>query len=210
MRIYENATATARKIRKVLKQRFPETAFIVRSAKDAVNVDWTDGPLEEDVTAAVGWMESKRSSQDPEIGYLWEGQSYCGAEYIFMHRTISDERREAIRTFMHETDPEGADSLTSKLQWTAAEKRMQQHFCTEDLVSNQAQDVYTSPGKKRLFLVEHAEQLTAEQQLKYDLLRQLLANCEKLPNGEMILLRHGAFIDAAFLSMAQLMYPDNK
>lgn len=209
MRIYERTTETAKKIRKVLKERFPDTTFEVRSSGNAVRVCWIDGVLEQEVNDAIMWMESKKTDHDPAIGYVWEGQAYCGAEYIFAQRELSQERREQIRNFVQRQHPGSVADLKTKLQWTAAEIEMIQHFDTEDLVTNQVPDVDTSPGRKRLFLVEHRDSLTAEQKFKYDLLRNILANCERLPNGEMVLLRNGQFIDATFAAMAQQLYPDD-
>lgn len=79
--IYETATETVKKIRKVLKEQFPGVRFTVRSSEtsqsSSVNVKWTDGPLEPDVKEAVGWMKSNQRRPE-EVGYYGRGCAIPG------------------------------------------------------------------------------------------------------------------------------------
>lgn len=60
--IWEGAVGTAKRIRKILKAKYPGVKFYVRSSTysggSSVSVRWTDGPMEKDVDAAISWMES--------------------------------------------------------------------------------------------------------------------------------------------------------
>ncbi len=83
------------------------------------------------------------------------------------------------------------------------------HSNTDGLVQNQAPHASACDdlkGKTRLFLVEHQEQLTAEQHFKYDILLNILRQEESMPGLDKVLLRNGGFIDATFAAMAEQFY----
>lgn len=64
----KDCTDVARDVRRIVKGRFPETKFKVRSSRfsqgSAVDVNWTDGPLEAVVKDAIepagrGWANNR-------------------------------------------------------------------------------------------------------------------------------------------------------
>jgi|UPI0006988C86 hypothetical protein len=98
--IYEKASDTAKKIRKVLKEHFPHTKFSVTSDRTSVSVKWTDGPMKPDVEAVLKQFESRgpmdMSDYRPVIGYMWEGKRYVGADYVHAYRTLTPEYKARI------------------------------------------------------------------------------------------------------------------
>lgn len=98
--IYESAKDTAKKIRKVLKESFPETKFSVTSDRDSVTVHWTDGAMKPDVEAILKRFESKgpsdMSDYRPITGYVLDGQRYVGAEYLSASRSLTPDYKAQI------------------------------------------------------------------------------------------------------------------
>ena len=60
--IWEGAVGTAKRIRKILKAKFPGTKFSVTSSNysggSSCYVNWTDGPMEKEVNEEVKWLEN--------------------------------------------------------------------------------------------------------------------------------------------------------
>jgi hypothetical protein len=98
-RTYEKASDTAKKIRKVLKEHFPDTKFSVTSNRTSVSVKWTDGPMKPDVEAILKQFESRgpmdMSDYRPVIGYMWEGKCYVGAD-VYAYRTLTPDYKARI------------------------------------------------------------------------------------------------------------------
>ncbi|WP_411347043.1 LPD29 domain-containing protein [Paenibacillus sp. WLX2291] len=202
MRIYEKPSATAKKVRQVLRQKFPDQRFKVYTSTNAVRVEWQDGPTVPDVESQVSWMESTQSTQHPDVGYVWEGKAYVGAEYIFTSRTLSDTRRSEILDYLQQSVQEPIAGYTV-MQWREAELKLKEknNAGTQSLASDT--DPVPKIEAKRLFLVEHQDELTPDQRFKYDLLLNILSQDETIPGVEKLLLRNGHFIDATFSAMAQ-------
>lgn len=64
----KDCTEVAREVRSIVKARFPKTKFKVRASRfsqgSAVDVNWTDGPLEAAVNKAIepagaGWANNR-------------------------------------------------------------------------------------------------------------------------------------------------------
>lgn len=93
--IYEAAKDTAKKIRRVLKERFPQTKFSVTSDRDSVNVHWTDGPMKPEIEKILDQYKSlgpsDMSDYRPITGYILDGQRYVGASYLNASRTLTAE-----------------------------------------------------------------------------------------------------------------------
>lgn len=89
--IYESASETAKKVRKMLKAEFPKTKFSVKSETysmgSSVTVYYKDGEKPGDEiydkvrafsSTSFDGMDDSSSSK----GYEWEGKIYNGADYV--------------------------------------------------------------------------------------------------------------------------------
>lgn len=101
---------TAKLVRKALKHNFPGFKFSVRSKSysggASIDVDWTDGPTTPDVDKIIKRFEGasfdgmidlksyKNSVLSHEDGTAEE--VHFGADYIFSHRSFSDEAKAKI------------------------------------------------------------------------------------------------------------------
>ncbi len=227
MRIYENPSDTAKKVRVVLKNTFPSGKFAVVSQSESVEIHWTDGIQEHEVKQAVSWMESKKSEQHPDVGYVWEGATYCGAEYIFLRRSLSDKYKETILNYLKVNFAEDRKGYYTKLQWTEAESQYKASIDTglclvrnqasnEDSLckkeSNNGQTFHVKDGLCNIVRladyqrspISKENDLTPEQQFKYDLLSSLLETMPLPVEGALI--REGHAIDDLFLKIAYGLY----
>lgn len=111
--IYEPAKETAKKIRKRLKQEFPEyptnhfkVTTSVYSGGSSISIRWIDLPAYKEVNDITQQyksasfdgmidMETIEGYIDPEDGLL-----YSGAGYVSAQQELSDEREEAIQKYM--------------------------------------------------------------------------------------------------------------
>lgn len=102
--VHETAAQTAKRVRGILKVKFPGVKFSVRSKTysggSSVRVHWTDGPRTGSVNQAVQWLEgadfdamTDSKTYDPPAFVGDEGRLYQvqGADYIFCDRSFSDE-----------------------------------------------------------------------------------------------------------------------
>jgi len=129
--VHERAADTAKKIRRALKQAFPELParhFKVRSSTytggSSIDVRWTDFPVKEEVESIIQRYKSANfdGMQDLETthGYIdpEDGKRYIGAKYIFAHYDISDERKEKIIEYMEDKYEDFDRSQLYNMQWT--------------------------------------------------------------------------------------------
>lgn len=95
-RNYETARETAIKIRKVLKERYPNTKFSVKSSTysmgSSVTVTYKEGekPGEEIHELIRGFSSSSFDGMDDSTtikGYEYEGKRYYGADYVHYSRS---------------------------------------------------------------------------------------------------------------------------
>lgn len=203
--IYETAADTARKVRTVLKKSFPNVKFSVRSSVNRVSIQWTDGPLKPDVTDAVIWMESKK--RNGSYGYEWEGERFVGADYISVSRTLSYERYEVIRQYVHDANPQEEHKVYEfldaerKLIQTGVLDGPQPVVVADHLVSAEEPE----SAKIIPFPVQRAEptDLTPEQKLKYKILQLM-----HLPYIDALMDSNGERIDNCFKQVALLLFDE--
>lgn len=111
--IREDATDTAKKIRKALKKNFPSyksSHFKVKTDKysmgSSVTVHWEDNPARKEVEEVINQYQSAQfdGMQDLETvtGYRdpEDGKMYSGAKYISASYRVSQERDEAVREYL--------------------------------------------------------------------------------------------------------------
>ncbi len=108
-RVHDNPKSAAKAIRGELKAKFPGIKFSVRSTQrgtSSIDIGWTDGPTAEQVAAVTGKYELGSFDgmtdcyvYDPTHVVAEDGEimELGGARYVFEHRHISDEAREACR-----------------------------------------------------------------------------------------------------------------
>src|SRR5699024_3171235 len=127
----EDATDTAKKIRKALKKNFPEykaSHFKVKTSKytggSSINVKWKDNPSSEEVNKVIKQYESAHfdGMQDLETvnGYKdpEDGKMYSGAKYIFADFSVSIERDQAVRDYIYkEYGHSEFDGKMDYMQW---------------------------------------------------------------------------------------------
>lgn len=131
-RVYETAAETAKKIRKTLKEAFPGVKFSVRSSTfsmgSSVYVNWTDGPLQQDVDTILNRFKSGSydGMQDMYIstGYEWEGKTFMGAKYISSSRNLSPERRTLIEEKLLNEGAPNTYGQFNKRDWAEAERQL--------------------------------------------------------------------------------------
>lgn len=125
--IYESAAQTAKRVRKILKDKFPGFKFSVRShtysGGSSVHVGWTDGPLSEQVSAAVKWLEGADfdgmqdlKTSNPPLVLMEDGSmKYVnGADFIFCERRLSPEKEQELnRRVRDHFAPECAERILS-------------------------------------------------------------------------------------------------
>lgn len=98
---YRDATHVAKNIRKDLARNFPGVKFSVRRERySGVNIEWTDGPTEEEVKAVAGKHQNisdrDRWNEDIWVYYPSHFTSvFGGVDYIWYRREISPERMSA-------------------------------------------------------------------------------------------------------------------
>lgn len=97
---YLPVTEVAKHVRKVLKDRFPDTKFSVRSKKysggASINVGWTDGPAEKVVQRLVRPFQSFSHVDQTDLAHhnkieIDGEEFYSGANYINARRNLSAE-----------------------------------------------------------------------------------------------------------------------
>ena len=110
--IYEDATATCKRVRAIVKKNWPATKFSVKCKKysggSSVTVTWNDGPQSAEVDRKIKGLEGADfdGMQDLKIttGFLaMEGDEMVrvvGADYIFTNRHFSPEREAKIQQEM--------------------------------------------------------------------------------------------------------------
>ncbi|MBT2293131.1 hypothetical protein J7E73_29265 [Paenibacillus albidus] len=117
--VYEKASETAKKIRKTLKKAFPGIKFSVTSSTfsmgSSVDVHWTNGPLTPDVDSILNRFKP---------GYLWEGRTYMGANFIDSSRTVEGDRKKVIESWMQENGSLNKYGQYGVSEWGAAEREL--------------------------------------------------------------------------------------
>ncbi len=154
--IYETAAQTAKRIRKILKIKFPGIKFSVRSKTYAggssVNVKWMDGPRDEKVQEAVQWLESAEFDSMTDLktytpptfvtdaGWLYR---VSGAGYIFCGRNLSDEKQAEMENRVRDffTAEESERILGGPHAWHWINKLDAEAYAKED------ENAATSGGK---------------------------------------------------------------
>jgi len=121
---YLSVAETAKLVRAALKTAFPGVKFSVRSHGYAggasIDVRWTDGPHEADVSAVVKAYEG--ASFDPMIdlksyhdAMIWRDGAAMpevvsfGADYVFTHRDLSPEYAAALEALAAKVIDRSAD-----------------------------------------------------------------------------------------------------
>lgn len=110
---FQSCAATAKLVRKALKEAFPGIKFSVRSHTysmgASINVNWTDGPTDKQVKtitdrfngATFDGMTDYKGGKVHEIN----GKPiHFGADFIFTYREISDSYRDKMETVWNSLD----------------------------------------------------------------------------------------------------------
>lgn len=120
---YDKKTA-ANNLRKVLKQRFPNTKFsVVNEHSDTYNISWTDGPNTEKVDAVANLFEGKGFDGMEDLEYQKNSlfmNRYGHLGYVFTNRTISDiHKQEELEAINNELGKTYAidDYVTERLEY---------------------------------------------------------------------------------------------
>lgn len=120
---YEDATDTAKKIRKALKVNFPGVKFKVKTEKysmgSAVDVYWTDGPSQTRVNAVVHPFQSVTfdglDDSTTHHGYIdADGKRTYGAHYISTQHHWSPARATELLALGHTLPLEGYQTDRSR------------------------------------------------------------------------------------------------
>lgn len=220
--IYEKPKATAAKVRLLLKQQFKGVKFSVtsdsRSMTSSVYIHWQDGPLESDVEQAVGWMASAKvdGMQDMKItkGYRWEGETYNGADFIEVCRTLTDERRQRIQAHLENTrEPYQLPDYYRPIDREAAERDLIESgelkgypLADPRIQAIEAQPIDRQPEQLAEVIPFPGQEiitLTPEQRLKYEILEGIQPALKKLGYE---LIEEGDKIDALFKRVAYQMF----
>jgi hypothetical protein len=123
--VWEGAVGTAKRIRKILKAKFPGIKFSVRSHSysggSSVDVKWTDGPMTEEVEKLIkplqsatfdGMIDLESHVAVPGVDENGEVVDIVGAKYIFATREKSPEYAAKLDSLMTEKyGPEGYKEL---------------------------------------------------------------------------------------------------
>ena len=123
--IYETAAETAKRVRAILKVKFPGVKFSVRSSTysggSSVHVGWTDGPLTDQVNLAIKWLEGADfdgmqdlKTYNPPLVSQPDGSlvKIHGADFIFTEREITEAKRQDMDRLVREHfTPECADKI---------------------------------------------------------------------------------------------------
>lgn len=139
------AAATAAAIKTRLKKEFPGVKFSVRSDNfsmgNSVDIEWTDGPMSEDVKAITGQYQYGRFDGMQDLAYNVkineEGLGCPGAKYVHASRRLSDEYRAQIKEVLEQNFAPyhggnyGNDNY-APFQWTEAEKILLEVSLEED------------------------------------------------------------------------------
>jgi hypothetical protein len=105
-------TAAAKAIRTELKAAFPGIKFGVRSHHYSINVSWTNGPTQNQVSE-ITWKYSNGRFDGMIDCYEYANDGRPGgADYVFCQREYSDEIRAAAMVTLgsHWADWDGIDS----------------------------------------------------------------------------------------------------
>ena len=102
--IQEDATETAKKVRKELKKAFSTVKFSVKTSKYAggssMTVSWIDGPMKDEVENITNQFEGADFDGMTDMknykSYEYEGNFYNGVDFIFTSREISAEHKAKI------------------------------------------------------------------------------------------------------------------
>jgi hypothetical protein len=110
---YIDAADHAKIIRKVLKEAFPGQKFSVRTSKysggASINVRWTDGPTGDTVNDTIkplagGYFDGMTDYKGGR-SHMHNGEEISlGADFLFVHRDLSDEWIEAARRTWEKAD----------------------------------------------------------------------------------------------------------
>ena len=112
-KVYEGAKGTAKRIRKILKEKFKGTKFSVRSSVysggSSVRVSWTDGPREDKVKSEISWlrganfdgMTDLKEYRKVIIEEYGEELEIVGADFIFCSRELSAELKSELEAKLH-------------------------------------------------------------------------------------------------------------
>lgn len=95
-RQYISAVDTAKLVRSALAESFPGVKFRVRSDRNSIDVFWTDGPTDSQVSAVCGKFRGGyfdgMIDYEGSVYHLLDGQPVdFGASYIFTRQEFSDD-----------------------------------------------------------------------------------------------------------------------
>ena len=121
-----NHAETAKEIRKVLKAKFPETKFSIRSKSysggNDVNVYWTDGPLASHVDMVINnYQMGHFDGMIDCYEYSNRNDTIPQVKFVFSNRTMSEKIEAEIIKFIRSTyaDCEDFNSKKYYTNWNA-------------------------------------------------------------------------------------------
>jgi hypothetical protein len=91
---YQGGVFAAKNIRAILKRDFPCVKFSVRSSYTSCNVNWTDGPTDDQVNDSIGHFKTGRFDSMADYSYFDESEFnkiYGGVQYLFTNRKVSED-----------------------------------------------------------------------------------------------------------------------
>ncbi|MFW5958313.1 MAG: LPD29 domain-containing protein [Desulfosalsimonas sp.] len=115
---FSDYAVAAKNIRTELKRKYPGHKFQVRSNSfslgDSIDVRWTDGPTEEEVSKIVGKYQQGNfdGMQDMYIDDYWApwANTFGGSKYVQTHRDLSEQVRKQIAADLGYSDYNPLDS----------------------------------------------------------------------------------------------------
>ncbi|MDN3365535.1 hypothetical protein QU577_27720 [Priestia megaterium] len=215
--IYEDATETAKKIKKELKKAFPKMKFSVTSSKYAggssVYVKWIDGPMDEEVKGITNKFKcASVDITDMKVykPYEYEGKFYNGADFVHTSRKLSAEYKAKIVAHA-KTIYEGLNEYeygynqklinAEKHLLQSASNSIENHFEEKESCSKIRQASVISFGERK----EKRDllRMTSEQKLKLMTLEIVFKGKDDLLKA---LFDEGQTIDELFSSLAKSMF----
>lgn len=106
--------ATAKAIRKELKQKFPNTKFRVTfqgyAGGDSVNIGWTDGPTDKEVRDITDkYQQGSFDGMTDMYSFDNNRDDIPQTKYVFASRNYSEIIEERARNILSKIDPEWSD-----------------------------------------------------------------------------------------------------
>lgn len=226
--IYEDATETAKKIKKELKKAFPKIKFSVTSNKYAggssVYVKWIDGPMDEEVKSITNKFKGASvdiTDMKVSKSYEYEGKFYNGADFVNTSRKLSAEYKAKIVAHaktIYEDLYEYEYGYYQKL--INAEKDLIQSesdskpHAERNIIENQSEEKESCSKVRQASVINFGERkekrellrMTPEQKLKLMTLEIVFKGKDDLLKA---LFDEGQTIDELFSSLAKSMFEIN-